>query len=236
MSTIINQDRFPNEFALHKKYAHSDLLLDLVWAHSTIVADITIQLYQHQPSLFDFPIEVAVQGALLHDIGVYLCDGFDWVPDQPEFNRPYSLHTVTGAWILHSEGYLPEIVQAADFHAGVGLTAQDIELHQLDLPTDNYLPTSQFHQLICYAAKFHSKSPTFKTADEVKNTLSRHGEDKIEFFEKLVEYFGEPELEKLTQNYEQWHKSFTFRVSQLTSQPDLHLSSAGVSKLGNKKF
>lgn len=225
----INQTQYPQEFALHQKYAQSQRLLDLVWTHSNIINDIVIQLYQRQPQRFAFPLEIATQAALCHDVGAYVCGGFEWLPDQPPFQMPYAQHTIVGAWILYQEGYLPEVVQTAYFHAGVGLTAEDVSTHQLHLPVDNYTPTTDFQQLLTYAAKFHSKTPRFKTADEIRQSLQQFGSDKLTIFEQLVATFGEPDLTTIMPNYTEWHKAFAYEMTQLNSPQQAGFNSAGIS-------
>jgi uncharacterized protein len=227
----INQTVYPQEFALHKKYAQSERLLDLVWTHCNIVTDIVIQLYQRTPDKFDFPIEVAMQGALTHDIGVYMCGGFEWLPGQPAMQMPYSQHTVVGAWILYQEGYLPEVVQIANCHAGVGLTPEDIQNHQLQIPLDSYEPKTAMQQLVTFAAKYHSKTPRFKNTDEIRKTLQQFGKEKLEIFNQLVNYFGEPDLEEIMPKYVEWHKAFSYEMTQMTAPGSAGFSSAGISKL-----
>jgi len=226
----LNQTTYPQEYALHKKYAKSERLLDLVWTHCNIVNEIVIQLYQRNPQHYTFPIEVAMQAALTHDIGVYMCGGFEWLPGQPAMQMPYSQHTVVGAWILYQEGYLPEVVQVANFHAGVGLTTDDIQDHQLQIPLDNYLPATQMQQLVTFAAKYHSKTPRFKNTEEIRKTLQQFGGQKLEVFNEFIQQFGEPDLEVIRPTYDEWHKAFAFELTQLTSPHTAGFNSAGISK------
>jgi uncharacterized protein len=227
----INQQQYPAEFALHQKYAKAERLLDLVWAHCNMVTDIVIDLYRTNPNVYTFPLEVAVQAALLHDVGTYMCGGFDWIPDQPHFDTPYSQHTIVGSWILYQEGYLPEIVQVANVHAGVGIAVDDIITHNLDIPIDNYLPTTQLQQLVSFAAKFHSKTPRFKNSAEIIETLTKSGPHKVGTFNEMVSIFGEPNLEKIGAKYEAWHKAFTYEIGKLTTPIDYTYSSAGLSRV-----
>lgn len=231
MAVHINQNTYPQEYALHAKYAKSERLLDLVWTHCNIVNDIVIELYQRNPESYTFPIEVAMQGALTHDVGVYLCGGFEWLPGQPAMHMPYSQHTVVGAWILYQEGYLPEVVQIANYHAGVGLTQEDIQSHQLQIPVDSYVPVSQMQQLVTFAAKYHSKTPRFKNTEEIRKTLQQFGEDKLATFNQFLTQFGEPDLETHMPKYEEWHKAFAFEMTQLTSPHSAGFNSAGISRL-----
>jgi uncharacterized protein len=229
MSLHINQTKYPQEYALHTKYAQSEKLLDLVWTHCNIITDVVIQLYQKEPQKFDFPLEVAIQAGLCHDVGAYLCSGFEWLPDQPPSQIPYAQHTIVGAWVLFQEGYLPEVVQGAYVHAGVGLTAEDVTTHQLQLPVDNYWPTTQFQRFITYCSKFHSKTPRFKTTDEIRETLHHFGEDKLGIFNTFVEEFGEPNLKEIGAQYEEWHKAFSYDLTNLNSPQHAGFNSAGIT-------
>ena len=215
---FVNQEIYPGEFALHKKYAQSELLLDLVWTHCNIVAEIALSFLDS--GTFDTtetPRDVTTQAALLHDIGVYQCGGFEWMPNQPPSEKPYIQHTVVGAWILQQEGYSPAVIQSAYVHTGVGLTTQDISMYQLNLPPDDYVPRTMLQKLICYASKFHSKTPKFRSADDVVQSLAKYGEEKLKTFSEFQQLFGEPNLEPIQKRYENWHKGFEYQLSQLTN-------------------
>lgn len=214
---LINQTVYPQEFALHRKYAQSDRLLDLVWTHCNIINDIVIELYQQKPKHFQFPLEVAMQAALTHDVGVYLCDGFGWMPDQQPSSIPYAQHTVVSAWILFQEGYLPEVVQVANVHAGVGLTVDDIQSHSLQLPLDNYLQVTQLQKFVSYAAKYHSKTPKFKSIEEIRTSIQHFSDQKLDIFNEYVVEFGQPNIQALTEKYDAWHRAFSYEMEQLTS-------------------
>ncbi len=230
MPSYLNQDLYPGEFLLHKKYAQTPLILDLVWTHCNIVADIALQLIDSNHfDTAETPRDVTLQAALLHDIGVYLCGGFEWIPDQPPSEKPYVQHTVVGAWILQQENYSTAIIQAAYVHTGVGLTAQDITTYGLPLPQDDYMPHTVLQQLITYAAKFHSKVPKFRSVEDITQSLAKYGQDKLDRFNDMQTFFGLPDLEMFKQKYDGWHKGFDFQVSQL-KQPSLTLNPAGISQ------
>ncbi len=233
MKQFINQDLYPNEFALHKKYAQSEELLDLVWTHCVIVTEIVWDLYQRLNPLIkeEIPETYLILAPLVHDIGVYQCGGYEWLPNQPPSDRPYAHHTIVGAWILKQEGYPPEVVQVANVHAGVGLTASDIENNKLELPVDDYLPITPLQKLVTYAAKFHSKSPRFKTTEEVKESLAQYGREKIEVFEDYEALFGEPNLKPLEEKYSSWHKGFQYTIDHLTAPADAAYSSVGTTQI-----
>lgn len=235
MRVFINQQLYPGEFLLHKKYAQSEMLLELVWTHSNIVAEIAVSLMDSD--FFDtteLAREYVIQAALLFDIGVYLCDGYEWMPGQEPTGRPYVQHGVVGAWVLGQEGYSPEVVQVAHSHSGVGLTAADVRNFGLQLPEADYLPYTPLQLLITYASKFHSKAPKFKNRDDIMASLQRYGQEKVARFQELETQFGQPKLEKIMAKYGQWHQSFNFQIQQVQqasqTSTTLNLNSAGVAE------
>ncbi len=238
MRNYTNQQLYPGEFLLHKKYAQTELLLDLIWTHSNIVADIALLLLdKHQFNKNDLPREFVIQAALVFDIGVYLCEGYEWIPGQQPSSKPYIQHGLIGAWILQKEGYSPYVVRVAHTHSGVGLSAQDIRNFGLNLPEADYVPRSQVEKLVSYASKFHSKSPRFKKAEEVKQSLGRYGKEKVNTFEDWENEFGKPDLTEIIEKYRQWHKSYSFQVEQITKQSTQaqvtigpNLNSAGIAQ------
>lgn len=231
MPIFFNQNLYPGEFLLHKKYAGTEMLLDLIWTHSNIIAEIALELLDSaQFDTSELPREYVIQACLLHDIGTYLCSGFEWIPNQPPSTRPYIQHGVIGAWILQNEGYSPKIIQAAYCHIGVGLSAEDIQSHALELPQQDFIPHSALQKFITYVSKFHSKTPNFRRNQQIKDSLQSFGHQKVTAFEELEHLYGVPNIDKYEQKYLEWHKSFTFRVQQLQkAKPSLSLSPAGMN-------
>lgn len=216
---------------MHKKYASSDLILDLVWTHCNIIADICLNLIQkNNLSNAEYHPGVVVQAALLHDIGVYVCDGYEWLTNQPPFNKPYIQHTLAGAWILKQEGFSADVIQVAHVHAGVGITSEDITKFNLQLPEGDYVPTTPVQRLVTYAAKFHSKVPKFKTIEEIDKSLTRYGKEKNEIFKQFIGEYGQPDLEAIIKKYNTWHQGFAYDTAQLTNiAVTPNLNSAGIA-------
>ncbi len=228
---FINQKYYVYEFSLHQKYARSQLLLNLVWTHSHIVAELANQLAdlkQIESSILDRGL--LTRAALLHDIGVYSCGGFEWIPDQPASDKPYIQHLVIGPEILQSEGLNGPVVEAARTHAGMGLSDEDIRKFGLDLPPIDFIPTDEISELVSYASKFHSKTPAFRTAEEVENHLEKYGKGKAKRFKNLQKKFGTPDLTELQKRYDPWHKGLSYKIKQLKEPGAITLSSAGISR------
>ncbi|PIR58907.1 MAG: hypothetical protein COU69_02955 [Candidatus Pacebacteria bacterium CG10_big_fil_rev_8_21_14_0_10_56_10] len=231
------ESNFAREFGLHRKYARSEMLLDLVWTHSVIVCDIAESvLNSGRFDLGQVDLGVVRQSALLFDIGAYLTDGFDWMPDQPPSGKPYIQHTVVGAWVLQQEGLPATVVQTARNHSGVGITRQDIDDFGLHLPVDDYLPSTLTQRLVSYSCKFHSKAPKFKTVEDIERQLRKYGKAKIEVFRRMVEEFGDVNVKYFEQKYQNWHRSFLYQLENLTPtaqtaavQAGKRLNSAGIA-------
>ena len=216
---------------MHKKYAASELILDLVWTHCNIVADICLNLIQrNQLSSAAYHPGVVVQAALLHDVGVYVCDGYEWLTNQPPFNKPYIQHSLAGAWILKQEGFSADVIQSAHVHSGVGITNEDIKKYGLQLPEGDYVPTTPIQRLVTYAAKFHSKAPKFKHTEEIKEGLKKYGKEKVDTFDQLVREYGSPDIDPIIKKYESWHQGFNYETSQLSNLSVVpNLNSAGIA-------
>jgi uncharacterized protein len=226
----INQNLYPGEFLLHKKYAATELLLDLIWTHCNIIADIAIHLLDtHEFDKSELPREYVLQAALLHDIGTYLCSGFEWIPNQPPSQYPYIQHGIIGAWILQQEKYSPQVIQVAHCHLGVGLSAEDIRSHAIELPQQDFFPQTPLQKFMTYASKFHSKTPKFRTNEQIKESLLKFSQEKADVFTQMEEYYGIPDIPQFEKKYEEWHRSFAFRTQQLQKANTLSLTPTGIS-------
>jgi uncharacterized protein len=76
-------------------------------------------------------------------------------------------------------------------HTGSGLTKEEISHNELPIPCIDMLPISLEEKLICFSDKFYSKSKLDKekTVDQIKHSLSKHGEDSLIRFEELLKLF-----------------------------------------------
>lgn len=183
---------------LHKKYAPSPAVYELVFTHCQIVCDISLGCMSEQQSRLDADLVRA--GALLHDIGVYPLFGADGTL------RPgvaYIIHGTEGERILKDEGFPERLWRFASHHTGVGLTAADIARQNLPLPSQDYMAETAEERLVMYADKFHSKTtpPYFNSYDWYAQDIARFGEDKVAAFAALAEEFGVPDLQPLSRTY-----------------------------------
>lgn len=154
--------------------------------HSRSVADRALSLARLHPEMnLDLPF--IEEAAMLHDIGIYLCNA-------PEIDchgeAEYICHGYLGADLMRREGY-PRHALVCERHTGTGLSLAMIEERNLPLPRRDMQPVSIEEQLICFADKFYSKTKLDKekSADKVKQGLSRYGTGTVERFEHWCKLF-----------------------------------------------
>lgn len=129
--------------------------------------------------------EVIEAAAMLHDIGIFLCDA----PGiECKGKEPYLRHGLLGADLLRSEGVEEEIARVAERHTGAGITREEIIADDLPLPLDRcFLPETLLERLICYADKFFSKSGSMeeKSPEKVMEAMTRFGPESYARFRAL---------------------------------------------------
>jgi uncharacterized protein len=184
--------------ALHKKYAPTTEVFDLVFTHCRIVCAIAEQLMQAHGVPVDH--DLVRVGCWLHDIGVYPL--FDEKGKERE-DLHYITHGTKGESILKNEGFPEAIWRFASHHTGVGLSRHDIVSQNLPLPPADYEAATPEERLVMYADKFHSKTdpPYFNSYDWYRHSVAKFGADKVAKFEQLAEEFGLPDLGPLAEQY-----------------------------------
>jgi uncharacterized protein len=183
---------------IHKKYAPTDEVYDLVFTHCCIVRDIAMQLIDAND--FDIDYEIIEKGALLHDIGVYsLFDNTGKLWDGAQ----YITHGIEGEHILKEEGFPEYIWRFASHHTGAGLSKQDVIDQKLPLPIADYFAETDEELLIMYADKFHSKTnpPYFNSFDWYRKDIAKFGDHKVAKFDCMAVRFGKPDLLSLSSIY-----------------------------------
>jgi uncharacterized protein len=183
---------------LHKKYASSQVVFNIVFTHCRIVFDIAKQLIDDNGLEVDN--KLIYVGAMLHDIGVYR------VLDRRGVlinGKSYISHSVEGQEILIKEGFEENIYRFTSHHTGVGISKNDISNQNLPLPLADYLAETVEEELIMYADKFHSKTipPKFNSFNSARNDISKFGEAKVRLLEQFASRFGKPDLNKLSEKY-----------------------------------
>lgn len=180
-------------YNLHKKYAPSKEILNLVWSHSQIVERMVQNIIANHPELA-IDKELARSGALVHDIGVYMVEACPCHRKGREGNiEPYIKHGVIGANMLRKEGLGEDLARIVERHIGTGIEKEQIIERNLPLPHKDFIPETLEEKLVGYADNFHSKKPKFNSYTEIKEDLSRYGQENVKRLEEARKLFGIPE-------------------------------------------
>lgn len=185
---------------LHTRYAPSQQVLDLVLTHGRVVADIA----QWCAGRVDQPVDRALLRAacLLHDIGTYVLYLEDGSIPNPGV---YPLHAVIGSRMLADEGLPEPLWRAVETHVLMGLSRAEITGEDggspWPLPHRDYLPRTIEAEILCYADRFHSKSPQLNDPERFAADLQRRAPTQARRFRAAIERFGLPDLAALATTY-----------------------------------
>lgn len=176
-------------------YPEDTPLRRLLILHSTQVRDKALLILGNS-ELHDMNIDIQLvnEGALLHDIGIMMCNAPGILCEGKE---PYLLHGTIGARMLREYGEeqgldMEPYARICERHTGAGLSRDDIRRQNLPLPQDqDYLPETFEEQLVCLADKFYSKSTPDKekAMDRVRATMHKFGPETEERFEAMCKIF-----------------------------------------------
>ncbi|MDQ2756366.1 MAG: HD domain-containing protein [Actinomycetota bacterium] len=186
--------------ALHTRYAPSEQVLDLVLTHGHVVADIA----DWCAGRVEEPVDRTLLRAacLLHDIGTYVLYLEDGSIPSP---RSYPLHALVGARLLADEGLPEPLWQAVETHVLMGLSRAEIVgedgVSAWMLPHRDYLPRTVEAEILCYADRFHSKTPQLNDPQRFAAGLERRAPTQARRFRAAIERFGVPDLEALAAAY-----------------------------------
>ncbi|MEK7479222.1 MAG: HD domain-containing protein [Patescibacteria group bacterium] len=131
------------------------------------------------------------EAGMLHDIGVTTVNA-------PQLGAtgalPYIRHITEGGRILREEG-LPRHARVAENHTGVGLFADDVLSHKLDLPAQDYVVETLEEKIISWADIFFKKREEMlwreRTIEEAREEIAQYGERYAKIFEEWREEFQE---------------------------------------------
>lgn len=175
------------EEIINKYYGKESRLRTILTEHSRLVGLKALECARwHCPQA---DLQFVEEAAMLHDIGIFLCDAPDICCTGSE---PYIRHGVLGRELLDREG-LPRHALVCERHTGAGLTVDDITRQHLPLPLRDMTPQTLEEKLICYADKFYSKSGDIlkeKPLEKVIRSMERHGPDTLARFMELHRQFG----------------------------------------------
>ncbi len=172
---------------IQRYYPTDSLGYHILLTHSQQVAQLALDIVMHHPELC-CDKQFVYEGAMLHDIGIYLTDA----PTIGCYgSEPYLRHGYLGGELLRSMG-LESHALVAERHTGTGLDAETIRARGLELPLDRiYMPQSIEERVVCYADKFYSKTQLKhrKPLDKVRQSLSKFGAESLARFDAMHESF-----------------------------------------------
>ncbi len=171
---------------LDKYYPEDSECKRILYKHSELVTEKALKHATMHPEL-KLDIDFISEAAMLHDIGVYLCDS----PTIGCFgSEPYIRHGILGAEILRREG-LERHALVCERHTGAGLSADYIREMGLPLPERDFIPISLEEKLICFADKFYSKSKLLRerSVEKARKSVLRFSEEGGRRFDEWCALF-----------------------------------------------
>ncbi len=181
---------------VHKRYAQNDKVLNLVYVHSKIVAEIALWCIDQNKLNVDRNLLEAA--CLLHDIGTYAIFDAKGL-DGNEHN--YKQHAIFGAALTVEEGFDSRIADTIRTHVLMGLSKKEIVDGGFGMPQKDYFPQTIEARLLCYADRFHSKHPTFNAYEPFLARLSLVLPEQAEKLRISAKEFGIPDIKYLSKKY-----------------------------------
>lgn len=172
---------------IDKYYPEDNQLRHILLTHSNSVAQKALAIANAHPEL-KLDTTFLREAAMLHDIGVFLCDA----PGiECHGTEPYIRHGVLGAELLRREGF-PRHARVCERHTGAGISLSEIRSQHLPLEERDYLPETLEEKVICYADKFFSKTKLDreKTPEQALHSLQKFGQEGVKRFTEWMEMFG----------------------------------------------
>lgn len=191
-----------SDIILDRFYPSDTPLRRMLIKHCNQVRDKALDILEKSsvaPS--DIDRDLVIDGAMVHDIGIYLCDAPGILC---EGSANYIAHGTLGAQLIRdlvaqqdpvvlgiSPDYLEALARICERHTGAGLSREDILSQQLPIPVGDYLPLTLEEKLVCLADKFFSKSGDMKekSLDRVKRSMMKFGNSSVARFEDLCKQF-----------------------------------------------
>ena len=173
---------------IDKYYDKNSKIYKLLMGHSNAVAKKALEVAKRLNNQ-DIDLELIYEGAMLHDIGIFLTNA-------PKIhclsNEPYIRHGILGKEILEKEG-LPKHSLICERHIGVGLTAEDIKRQGLPLPERDMAPKAIEEKIIAFSDNFFSKGKGGRenSINEIKDIFKKNDSKKIKIFEEWCREFKE---------------------------------------------
>ncbi len=163
---------------IEKYYSGRNPLYNIILEHSILVKDKAIEIALKNKDL-NLNIPFIEEGALLHDIGIFMINSKEIGAFGKE---PYICHGLLGRELLEKEGYLRHGL-VSERHIGIGISEEEIIERKLPLPKRDMIPITFEEKIISIADLFYSKNGSKFNLEEVKrNLLKNYSKEKIEEF------------------------------------------------------
>jgi len=140
---------------LLRKYSRDEKVFKIVLEHAKAVKKVAVDISK---KIKNVDLDFIKSASLLHDIGRFQCGS----------NSAEGIkHGIIGADILRKEG-LPEYALVAERHLGAGISKDDIEEQELDLPLKDYIPISKEEKIIAHADNLVDNDRIISVEDAVE--------------------------------------------------------------------
>ncbi len=171
---------------IDKYYNDKSKLYRILVDHSKLVAQKALKIAE-KAEQFKPDLGFIERAAMIHDIGIFLTDN-PLIGCSGGF--PYICHGYLGREILEKEGF-PEYGLVCERHIGMGIKLKEIKEKGLPLPLRDMFPLRIEEEIVCLADKFFSKSSKKeKTLNQIKKEVTRHGFQKKDKLEMLIEKYN----------------------------------------------
>ncbi|MDP4185462.1 MAG: HDIG domain-containing protein [Bacteroidota bacterium] len=172
---------------IEKYYYDSPSLKHILFKHSEAVTEMALAIASNHPEL-KADTKFISEAAMIHDIGIIKT----MAPKIHCFGEhPYICHGYLGRELIEKEGF-PLHALVCERHTGTGLSKLDIKEQDLPLPLRDMNPITIEERIICFADTFFSKTRELtkpKSLEQIRNSLSAHGENQIDQFNYWCELF-----------------------------------------------
>ncbi len=174
---------------IHRRYAQSDKVFNLIYEHCQIVAEIAKWCVEQNKLNVDKDLLEA--SCLLHDIGTYALFDAEGM-DKNEHN--YKQHAIFGAALIIEESLDIRIANIVRTHVLMGLSKKEIIDGGFGMPQKDYLPNTIEARLLCYADRFHSKLPIFNAYEPFLARLEKGLPEQAVKLKQAANEFGIPDI------------------------------------------
>ena len=173
---------------IHKYIPPTSQAYPYYFVHVTLVTKKALEIAR-KLNLSQNKLKFIEEASMLHDIGICKVEDEDFGTS----GGPYITHGLLGAEILGNVGY-EKHAGVAKNHTGVCIYKEDIIRENLPLPKRDFIPETLEEEIISFAdlyfRKNHNRLWKEQSIQEIRSQVAKHGEKKLEIFEKWLKKFG----------------------------------------------